>query len=227
MGDRVVAYYRVSTERQGYGGLGLEAQQEAIRAFLNGRAPLAEVVEIESGRRKDRPKLAEALRLCRLYRATLVIAKIDRLARNVAFVSNLMDSGVDFVAVDFPQADRLTLHILAAVAEHEARMISERTRAALAAAKARGAKLGGAPDALRGMSPRGVAASVAARRAKAARRAADVAPLILYLRERGASLGAVAAELTARGVPTVAGKSRWTAMGVKRAIAWAAHGKSG
>ena len=98
---------------------------------------------MESGKRSDRPKLAEALRLCRVHGATLIIAKLDRLARNVAFVSNLMRSGVEFTAVDFPQANRLTVHILAAVAEHEAKMISERTKAALKAAKARGKKLGG------------------------------------------------------------------------------------
>jgi Resolvase, N terminal domain len=143
-----VAYYRVSTERQGRSGLGLEAQQEAVRSYLNGgRWRLdAEVIEIESGKRSDRPKLAEALRLCRLHGAKLIIARLDRLARNVAFVSALMESGVDFVAVDFPQANRLTVHILAAVAEHEAKAISERTKAALAAAKARGKKLGGHED---------------------------------------------------------------------------------
>jgi DNA invertase Pin-like site-specific DNA recombinase len=123
----------------------LEAQREAVRSYLDGGSwhPVDEVVEVESGKRNDRPKLAEALTLCRLHGATLIIAKLDRLARNVAFVSNLMESGVDFVAVDFPQANRLTVHILAAVAEHEAAMISQRTKAALAAAKARGKRLGG------------------------------------------------------------------------------------
>src|SRR3954451_9342827 len=140
-----VAYYRVSTERQGKSRLGLEAQQEAVRQYLNGGSwsLVAEVVEVESGKRNDRPKLAEALRLCRLHKATLVIAKLDRLARNVAFVSSLMESGVEFTAVDFPQANRLTIHILAAVAEHEAKMISERTRAALKAARDRGQRLWG------------------------------------------------------------------------------------
>ena len=129
----------------GRSGLGLEAQRRRCSDYLDGGkwTLVAEVVEIESGKRDDRPKLAEALALCRLTGATLVIAKLDRLARNVAFISNLMESGVDFVAVDFPQANRLTVHILAAVAEHEAEMISERTKAALAAAKARGVQLGG------------------------------------------------------------------------------------
>jgi DNA invertase Pin-like site-specific DNA recombinase len=126
---RFVAYYRVSTDRQGRSGLGLEAQREAVRSYLDGGSwqLVEEVVEVESGKRNDRPKLGEALKLCRLHGATLIIAKLDRLARNVAFVSNLMESGVDFVAVDFPQANRLTVHILAAVAEHEAAMISQRT----------------------------------------------------------------------------------------------------
>jgi DNA invertase Pin-like site-specific DNA recombinase len=140
-----VAYYRVSTERQGRSGLGLEAQQKAVRDHLNGGdwKLVGEFTEVESGKRSDRPKLAEALKACRVRGATLIIAKLDRLARNVHFVSGLMESGVEFTAVDFPQANRLAVHILAAVAEHEAKMISERTKAALAAAKARGVKLGG------------------------------------------------------------------------------------
>jgi DNA invertase Pin-like site-specific DNA recombinase len=130
--DRFVAYYRVSTDRQGKSGLGLEAQREAVQSYLDGGSwtLAAEVTEVESGKRNDRPELDRALGLCRLYGATLVVAKLDRLARNVAFISKLMESGVDFVAVDFPQANRLTVHILAAVAEHEAAMISARTKAA-------------------------------------------------------------------------------------------------
>jgi DNA invertase Pin-like site-specific DNA recombinase len=141
---RFVAYYRVSTDKQGRSGLGLEAQREAVQRYLNGGTwtLAAEVTEVESGKWNDRPELDRALGLCRLYGATLVVAKLDRLARNVAFISKLMESGVDFVAADFPQANRLTVHILAAVAEHEAAMISQRTRAALAATRARGIKLG-------------------------------------------------------------------------------------
>src|SRR3954453_2415545 len=167
---KFVAYYRVSTERQGRSGLGLEAQQEAVRAYLNGGSwrLVAEVIEVESGKRADRPKLAEALRLCRMHGAMLIIAKLDRLARNVAFVSNLMDSGVEFTAVDFPQANRLTAHILAADAAHEPKSISERTKVALAAAKARGVRLGGNRGSLTAeVSRRGSAAGVAARVAKA------------------------------------------------------------
>ena len=130
---RFVAYYRVSTAKQGASGLGLEAQQESVRSYLNGGrwTMVDEVTEVESGKRNDRPALAQALSLCRLHGATLIIAKLDRLARNVNFISNLMESKVEFTAVDFPQANRLTIHILAAVAEHEALMISQRTRAAL------------------------------------------------------------------------------------------------
>jgi DNA invertase Pin-like site-specific DNA recombinase len=138
-----IAYYRVSTDRQGQSGLGLDAQRAAVAAFVAGRGDLVgEFTEVESGRRSDRPELHRALDLCREKRAVLVIAKLDRLARSVAFISNPMESGVEFVAVDMPQANRLTLHIPAAVAEHDREMISQRTKAALAAAKARGTKLG-------------------------------------------------------------------------------------
>src|SRR3954447_15475515 len=131
-GGKWVAYYRVSTAKQGASGLGLEAQREAVAGYLNGGnwQLAAEFTEVESGRRTDRPELAKALAACRRIGATLIIAKLDRLARNVAFVSNLMESGVEFVAVDFPTANRLTIHILAAVAEHEAAMTSTRTKAA-------------------------------------------------------------------------------------------------
>src|ERR671910_1459190 len=119
---RFVSYLRVSTDRQGRSGLGLEAQRKAVDEYLNGGNwhLAAEVVEIESGKRNDRPKLAEALRLCRLHGAVLIIAKLDRLARNVAFISNLMESGAEFVAADMPAVNGLTVHILAAVAEEEA-----------------------------------------------------------------------------------------------------------
>src|SRR5271170_1318580 len=175
---KFVSYLRVSTVRQGISGLGLEAQRESVASYLKGGhwSLVREVVEIESGKRNDRPAIAEALRLCRLHGATLVIAKLDRLARNVHFVSSLMESGVEFVAVDFPQANRLTIHILAAVAEHEAKAISERTKAALAAAKARGVKLGGqrgSLDRMSRMARKGNAASAAVRGASAAKRNED------------------------------------------------------
>ncbi len=214
---KFVSYARVSTARQGASGLGLEAQREAVKQFLNGGSwtLVAEVVEIESGKRADRPKLVEALRLCRLHGATLVIAKLDRLARNVHFISSLMEAGVDFVAVDFPQANRLTIHILAAVAEHEALAISTRTRAALAAAKARGVKLGGDRGNFAGVASLGAVASRVVRSENADKRAADVLPLIKELKAGGASLRKIAAELTARGIPAPRG-GPWAAVQVKR-----------
>src|SRR3954453_14212198 len=139
-----VAYYRVSTQKQGASGLGLEGQREAVAGYLDGGnwQLAAEFTEVESGRRDDRPELAKALATCRRLGDHLIIATLDRVARNVPFVSNLMEASVEFVAVDFPTANRLTIHILAAVAEHEREMISTRTKAGLAAAKARGTKLG-------------------------------------------------------------------------------------
>jgi len=138
-----VAYYRVSTDRQGRSGLGLDAQRQAVAQFVGAGQLAAEFTEIESGKRhNNRPQLAAALAECKKRRLTLVIAKLDRLARNVHFISGLMESGADFVAVDMPQANRLTIHILAAVAEHEREMISQRTKAALAQARRRGQVLG-------------------------------------------------------------------------------------
>jgi DNA invertase Pin-like site-specific DNA recombinase len=203
---KFVAYYRVSTQRQGRSGLGLEAQQTAVRDYLNGGdwRLVAEVTEVESGKRSDRPKLAEALKLCRLHGATLIVAKLDRLARNVAFLSNLMESGVEFHAVDFPQANRLTVHILAAVAEHEAKMISERTKAALAAAKKRGVKLGG--DRGRTITEAMRKAAKAALQDRARARAIDLAPTIKDLQAAGkTSLRALADGLNDRGIPTAWG----------------------
>jgi DNA invertase Pin-like site-specific DNA recombinase len=209
-----------ASAKQGRSGLGLEAQQEAVRSYLNGGSwqLVAEVVEVESGKRNDRPKLAEALRLCRLHGATLIIAKLDRLARNVAFISNLMESGVEFTAVDFPQANRLTVHILAAVAEHEAKAISTRTKDALAAAKARGKKLGGDRGNLPAVAKDGAKASVAARIAKANNRASDLAPIIEELKGSGAvSLRQIAAALNAREIKTTRGGA-WSAVQVQRVL---------
>lgn len=139
-----VAYYRVSTQKQGQSGLGLDAQQHSVRQFVQSRGGelLSENIEIESGKLSSRPILLNAIAECRKKKAVLVIAKLDRLARNVAFVSSLMEGGIEFVAVDMPAANRLVIHILAAVAENERELISQRTKAALAAAKARGVKLG-------------------------------------------------------------------------------------
>lgn len=144
MSTLYVTYLRVSTDKQGRSGLGLEAQRETVTTFAAGRSGtvLAEFVEVESGARSDRPELAAALAAAKRAGATLLIAKLDRLARSVALISTLMEAKVEFVACDFPDASRFVLHLMAAVAEHERELISARTRAALAAAKARGVKLG-------------------------------------------------------------------------------------
>src|SRR3954449_13619746 len=177
---RFVAYYRVSTDRRGRSGLGLDAQRAAVTEYLNGGnwQLVAEFTEVESGRKNDRPELAKALAACRRIGATLVIAKLDGLARNVAFVSNLMEAGVEFTAVDFPTANRLTIHILAAVAEHEREMISARTKAALAAAKARGTRLGNPHGLTAEARTQGTAAGVEKRKAAAADRVADLRPIV-------------------------------------------------
>jgi DNA invertase Pin-like site-specific DNA recombinase len=214
MDGRFITYYRVSTAEQGRSGLGLEAQRTAVEDWLNGgrHTVLAEFIEIESGRRSDRPKLAEALALCRRKKATLVIAKLDRLARNVAFIANLMESGVPFVAVDRPHAKPFELHIYAAMAEEEARQISARTKAALAAAKARGVVLGNPNLA----DQRGRA--IESNRGHADARAAKVAPMLLALQRDGLSLNAIARELNQRGVPTITGGTTWYAAGVSRVL---------
>src|SRR6202047_102390 len=141
---KFVAYFRVSTDRQGKSGLGLEAQRESVMNCLDGGrwTLIAEFTEVESGKRNDRPELEKALASCKKQKAKLVIAKLDRLSRNLAFIAALMDSGVEFIAVDNPHANKLTVHILAAVAQHEREMIGQRTRDALQAAKARGKRLG-------------------------------------------------------------------------------------
>lgn len=210
---KFIAYYRVSTDRQGRSGLGLEAQREAVTRYLNGGnwQLLDEFVEVESGKRDDnRPQLAQALAACRKHKATLVIAKLDRLARNVAFIANLMDSKVEFVAVDLPTANRLTLHIMAAFAEHEREMISARTKAALAIRKAQGAKLGNRTN-LAEAQVKG--AAVVKREADAF--AANVLPVIERIRTTGAtSYNAIAKALNERGVRTAKGGT-WAAATVR------------
>lgn len=230
---RFISYLRVSTTRQGADGLGIEAQRETVRAHVaacRGEL-LEEFVEVESGRKTDRTQLDAAIALCRLYGATLIIAKLDRLARNVAFVSRLMEDGLDFVACDFPQANRFTIHMLAAFAEFEREQIRTRTKAALAAAKARGVKLGCPPGELRLTPAQQRAGGIKGnliRVAEADARAADVLREIAPLRAGGASLSAVARILTERGIPTPADRGRaagkaprgaaWTAMTVKRVL---------
>src|SRR6266404_9811627 len=212
-----VAYFRVSTDSQSISGLGLEAQREAVARHIGaaGGTIVASFEEVESGKKNDRPQIAAALAVCRARHATLIIAKLDRLARNVAFISSLMESGVDFVAVDNPHATRLTIHILAAVAEHEREMISQRTIAALAAAKARGVKLGN-PHLTPGDTRR-------ARRARTAQANEYAAAAHVYIEEaRNAgcnSCGAIAKALTARGIETPMGSRDWSRTQISRVIA--------
>ena len=139
---KYVAYLRVSTQKQGFSGLGLESQREIIQNYLYDITPISEFIEVESGRKSNRPKLKEALDLCRKTGATLIVAKLDRLARNVLFLSSLLENDVEIVFCDFPQANKMVLHILAAISQYEAELIATRTRQALAAKKARGSKLG-------------------------------------------------------------------------------------
>lgn len=140
--SKFIPYYRVSTDKQGINGLGMDAQREIVSRFLGSTKPHAEFVEVESGRNKDRPELNKALEMCKKVGGTLLIAKLDRLSRNASFTLSLRDSGVEFIACDMPQANRLTIGILAVVAEHEAEMISQRTKDGLDAAKRRGVKMG-------------------------------------------------------------------------------------
>ena len=217
---KFISYLRVSTAKQGASGLGLEAQRRAVADYLNGGrwTVISEVVEIESGKRNDRPKLDDALRLCRLHGATLVIAKLDRLSRDAAFLLNLQAAGVRFVAADMPEANEMVVGIMAVVAQAERKMISTRTKAALQAAKARGTKLGGLragavlTDAAR-------AKGVASRQATAAGRSADIAPIIAEIRAAGAaSLREIAAGLNERSIPTAKGGT-WSAVQVQRVLA--------
>lgn len=218
---RFVSYHRVSTERQGRSGLGLEAQKKAVAEYLNGGdwELLKEYVEIESGRRKDRPQLKAALEMCKREKATLVIAKLDRLARNVAFVATLLEGRVKFICCDMPDADSTMLHIYSAMAEREAIKTSERTKAALAAAKARGKRLGWSipsrVEEQRIASERGAAAN----RSFAQQFASNVLPIVESIRAAGiGSLAEVAEALNARGVATARG-GRWHAATVRRLTA--------
>ncbi len=213
---RFVSYFRVSTVRQGLSGLGLEAQQKAVADYLNGGnwTVLASFTEVESGRKADRAELAKALAHCRLTGATLVIAKLDRLARDAYFLLGLQQSGVEFVAADMPFANRLTVGIMALVAEEEAKAISARTKAALAASKARGRKLGGWRGGPAVDGTLGAAATV--RQADVF--ADSVRPMILVLQAGSLSLGAIAARLTAQGIKTARGGT-WEATTVRNLLA--------
>lgn len=219
--SRFISYLRVSTDRQGRSGLGLEAQRKAVGDYLNGGSwrLLREFVEVESGRRSDRPELEKALDLCRAHRAALVVAKVDRLARSQSFLSKLLDAGVDVRFCDLPQIEgptgKFLLQSMMAVAELEAGLISARTKAALAAAKARGKKLGG----FRGRrgTAKDLAKARAARSNKAALRAKSLTSIVSRLNPDGQlGLRGLARALNDEGVPTATGRGEWTAAGVAR-----------
>lgn len=223
---KFVAYERVSTARQGRSGLGLDAQRKAIDDFAASRGAdvLARFTEIESGRKNERPKLLEALTLARLTGGTLVIAKLDRLSRNAAFLLTLRDSGVRFVACDMPEANDLTVGIMALVAQQEREAISRRTKEALAAAKARGVKLGNpnGAAALRRAGKGGVALrKTVSRNADAF--AAGLAPVVEELRLNGAStLRGMAEALNERGMLTRRG-GQWQVSNVRNLLSRLRH----
>lgn len=212
-----VAYLRVSTNQQGRSGLGLEAQQEAVSRFVGpGDFILVTFVEVEFGRNSERPQLQAALEKCRQLGAVLLIAKLDQLARDVAFIATLMKSDVKFIAADMPGADPFRLHLEAAIAEEEARKISARTKAALAAAKARGVVLGG----FRGRAPTDAdrARSAFQRAAEARKRALSLAPVLKDIRAAGAkTLQALADGLNQHDIAAARG-GKWTPIQVSRAV---------
>ena len=209
-----VAYYRVSTQKQGQSGLGLSAQKKMVVDFCKGGELLAEFTDVESGKNNNRPELSKAITLTKSKGALLVIAKLDRLSRNVYFISSLLESGVQFKALDIPVADHFTVHLFAALAEKERKMISERTKAALAAKKERGFKLGSPyPTLTDEIRKKGTATLMEnARKDEHSLRATTV---IKLLRKNGASFRAIAAELNKVGFLTRYGKS-FHPMGVKR-----------
>ncbi|WP_341712065.1 recombinase family protein [Erythrobacter sp.] len=219
---RVVAYYRVSTAEQGRSGLGLEAQRQSVLALCQSRGweVIAEHTEVESGRVDDRPQLTTALHRAKVTGSTLLVAKLDRLSRSVAFLSALQDSGAKFIAADMPEANELTVHIMAAVAQAERQAISRRTKEALRAAKAAGRKLGNpnGADALT-RAGKGNLAAIARVKAGADDHARDLAPIIADIQAHGAaSLGAIAAELNARHIQTRRG-GQWHPSSVRNILA--------
>lgn len=217
--SRFISYYRVSTQKQGRSGLGFDAQKSAVEAYLSqhGGSELASFTEIESGKNNDRPQLQAALLRCRQTRATLLVAKLDRLSRNAAFLMNLRDSGVKFQALDIPEANTLTLGVLAVLAQHERELISARTRAALAARRARGLPLGNPRD-LSAYAARASALGRAVNAAKARARAKEVEPQIEEARKAGrSSLRGIAEHLNSFEITTPRGR-RWTATAVRNVL---------
>lgn len=219
---RAVAYYRVSTSEQGRSGLGLEAQKAAVEDYLRSRQAvlLAEFTEVESGARSDRPQLQAALKRAKVSNATLVIAKLDRLSRNAAFLLTLRDAGTDFVAVDMPDANAVTVGIMAVIAEEERRLISERTKAALKAAKVRGVRLGNpnGAEALRRSGFPGARVGMETAKANAQRRAENLREVLTEVLAEGAtSYSAVARALNERHIATPRGNA-WRPYGVRLLI---------
>lgn len=218
---KFVAYYRVSTDRQGKSGLGLEAQRQAVMDYLNGGGweLVAEFTETESGKHNDRPELARAIQQAKITGSTLLVAKLDRLSRNAAFLMTLRDSGVDFVACDVPEANKMTIGVLAVMAEYEREQISARTKAALQAAKARGVKLGnpnGAAPLRR--AAKGNVDAVATIKDKAQQFAEDLRPTIEDIQAAGhTTLRAIASELNKRGIKTARGGT-WQANTVRNVL---------
>lgn len=210
---KFVSYLRVSTDRQGADGYGIEAQRHAVESFLNGGSwqLVSEFVEVESGKNNDRPALQQAFAACKAYGAKLVISRLDRLSRDACFLLGLQNAGIDFIAVDNPHANRLTIGVLALVAEQEREAISIRTKAALAAAKARGVKLGQA----KGYRPKnadiGRVRGSAAGAANADAFAERLRPVLAELADHSANAAAV--ELDRRGLATARG-GKWTARAV-------------
>ena len=214
-----VSYLRVSTGVQARSGLGIEAQRHAVLDFLNGGKweLLKEFVEVESGKRDDRPELAQALAMCRLRGATLLIAKLDRLSRDAHFLLSLQKASVRFVACDMPHADNFTVGILAMVAQKEREMIARRTRDALAAARRRVVSLGGDRGNLPSVCRDGARASAIVRSAEARQRASDLSPVLNSMKAEGCSLNEMAKRLNAEGVKTARGKD-WQATQVARVL---------
>ncbi|MBL4858282.1 MAG: recombinase family protein [Erythrobacter sp.] len=218
---RVAAYYRVSTDKQGRSGLGLEAQRQSVRALCEARGweIVSEFTEVESGKRNDRPELNAALDHARLTGAKLVVAKLDRLSRDAAFTLQLRNSGVDFICADNPDVNRLTIGLLAVINEDERERISERTKAALTAAKARGVKLGN-PNGAKALrrAGKGNRASVAAIKSNADTFAEGLKGTVEAIRRDGAiSLAGIASELNARHMRTARG-GKWHASSVKNLL---------
>lgn len=219
---RFVAYYRCSTMRQQRSGLGLEAQKQAVQDYLNGGdwELVGEHTEVESGKRSDnRPELAKAFATCRIHRSTLLVAKLDRLARNAHFLLGLKDAGIDFICCDMPSANRLTVGVMAMVAEEEGRAVSVRTKQALAACRARGVVLGNPKNLTAEGRNRGAQEGNRVRSMKAKALATDLLPVITAIQDDGViSLHGIAKQLNIQGIPTTRG-GKWQAIQVSRVLA--------